>query len=100
MTMQFGSKIACLTRSIALLLVLCPHAAAGAATRPSQLIVRFLAPPTSDELTALSTELPIASWRSMRHVPHPKGDPNGTHPLAYVRVATLSDPASSVGTSS
>jgi subtilisin family serine protease len=55
-----------------------------------EIIVRFHQPPTASQLDQLRTQLPsLVSWRSLRHVPHPRNDPTGVHPLAYVRVAKL-----------
>jgi subtilisin family serine protease len=54
------------------------------------IIVRFVEPPADDALDALRIQFPeIVGWRALQHVPHPRNDPTGMHPLAFVRIATL-----------
>ena len=54
-----------------------------------EVVIAFAAAPDEAALEAVSEGRPIASWREIAHAPHPKGDPDGVHPLALVRVATL-----------
>lgn len=56
---------------------------------PGEVIVAFDTVPTAQSLAALSQGRPVTSWREIPHAPHPKNNPGGIHPLAYVRVLKL-----------
>jgi subtilisin family serine protease len=54
-----------------------------------EVIIAFDDVPLAGTLAALQQTQPLESWTELRHAPHPKNDPNGIHPLAYVRVAQV-----------
>ena len=66
---------------------------------PGEVIVRFEQVPDAGLLAQTAAASGVAAWKEIPHAPHPKDNPDGIHPLAYVRVGTLAPNADAMAAS-